>query len=856
MRAPLPLLPVALVALLLGLAEPAPAAAIQGQSADDAAPERPLVVDIQVEGLRYNDPQRIAARLGYRVGSPIPIEVTEAQKMLFRETHILVESIDFEQASGGVVVKLRLLESLVDLDPQFVGNTKFDVEKLREWALLDSRVEVYADEVEKIRDRITEAYRRQGYHFVEIDAVMGEGSGGRQEIIFQIKEGPKVYVKSVQFRGNESIPDEGFLVWKRTLGKLAGLQSKGKGLFAWWGYRYVEEVLEADRIAISQVYRDRGYLDAVVDAELEFTPDRSGVHVIFRIDEGPLYTVESVAIEAYELERVEVIPGGPTDERQRRVDLVIPEEELLDLFVLEEGGPFAQSRVNVDIRALLDRYGRDGHIDAGSFEGDSGTAGWRFLGLDVTRDYLNKTVKVVYKIQQGRPFYLRFLEVAGNLNTKDRVIRRLFSQLEGDLVDAEKVRDDLRRVRGTGFFDDQFARGAHPPPAVNYRTVEGEPDLVDIVVSVEEGRTINANLSGGVASDQGLVGIVSLSINNFDAQRVPRSFWGTFSEVYRKEAFVGDGETFGIDLSPGSQINYSRIFYQHPDIFRRHFDPVGVITEFQLRDRIFRSHDEGRTFARFAMTRAFAQGDWQASAGVRWQELKTRELDPNEFLPRTLLNSKGDETFVGLTGSVSVNKLDNRRLPRTGYSGRFTNTFYGRAFGSDNNLWKSELSFDRYFHLGEDPLSAAPGIYVGLGGGVAVPIDEPKGSVNYGERFFFGGARIGRGFRFRGIGPYEGNYALGGETYARSTLEYRFPLYAQSVPGTSRRREVFRGSLFVDSVVLDPSAYELDLDEARVSAGFALGLIDPFPVTFSFGWPLRSGPEDERQVFAFSLTFR
>ena len=38
--------------------------------------------------------------------------------------------------------------------------------------------------------------------------------------------------------------------------------------------------------------------------------------------------------------------------------------------------------------------------------------------------------------------------------------------------------------------------------------------------------------------------------------------------------------------------------------------------------------------------------------------------------------------------------------------------------------------------------------------------------------------------------------------------------------------------------------------------GFALGLIDPFPVTFSFGWPLRSEAEDQRQVFAFSLTFR
>ena len=79
---------------------------------------------------------------------------------------------------------------------------------------------------------------------------------------------------------------------------------------------------------------------------------------------------------------------------------------------------------------------------------------------------------------------------------------------------------------------------------------------------------------------------------------------------------------------------------------------------------------------------------------------------------------------------------------------------------------------------------------------------------------------------------------------------------AQPVPGTARRRELFRGSLFVDAGVLDPEAYQVDFDETRVSAGFALGMIEPFPVTFSFGWPLASEPEDERQTFAFSLTLR
>jgi len=386
--------------------------------------------------------------------------------------------------------------------------------------------------------------------------------------------------------------------------------------------------------------------------------------------------------------------------------------------------------------------------------------------------------------------------------------------------------------------------------------VEGEPDLVDAVVQVKEGRTINANLSGGVASDQGLVGIISLQVNNFDAKKLPSSALGTFGEVYRKEAFTGNDETFGVDLSPGSEVSYWRVFYQHPDFLQRYFDPLGLLFEIQARDRIYRSHDETRRFFRAALTRAFGQGDFQASVGFRTQSIRTQDLATGVELPRTLVNSEGTEDYVGLTASVSANMLDNRRLPRSGWSGRWNNTIYTQSLGSDVNLWKSEVSVDKYFHLSGDLLSAAPGIYLGFGGGLAVPFDEEEGSVNYGERFFYGGSRFGRGFRFRGVGPYEGAYPLGGETFLRATGEYRVPLYTQPVPGTSRRRELFRGSLFVDAGVLDPEAYQVNFDEARVSAGFALGMIEPFPVTFSFGWPIKSEAEDETQTFAFTLTLR
>jgi len=847
--------------------QPAAAAPAQDEPTDDGTGEGPdfsvlqegppIVVGIDVEGLRLNDPERIAARLGLRVGEPLPTRGVFRQRegALYDDFKIVVAPNGYalEEVEGGVIAHLVLVEFPYDLDPQFVGNTKFDVDRLREWANIGDRAQVYTAEAPAIADRITRAYRRQGYHFVEVQTRIRAEDFENQEIVFEIREGPKVYVKAVRIEGNESYPDEGVLFWRTNLKSEAKLRTKGRGLFAWYGHRYDTDVLDADCIAIAQAYRDRGHLDVVVDYRTEFTRDRSGAYVTFIVDEGPRYSVGSVEVRAYE---IEPDPANPREDIERRVDLVIPEEELSRDFSLVVGEPYEIVRLLNDRRTLLDIYGERGHIDAGSFEDpdETGTAGWRWLTPEVVVDYENKQVFVVYRIQQGRPFTLRMNEINGNLSTMDHVIRSKIAQLPGERIDAARIRADRARIERTGYFSDPNSRGLHPPPSITFRTVPGEPDLVDMVVRVEEGRTIVANLSGGVASDQGLVGIVSLTINNFDPSRHPDSFWGVFGEVYRKNAYTGAGHTLGIDVSPGSEVNYSRLFYQNPDVFSRYFDPIGFLAEGQIRDRLFRSNDERRSFVRAAITRAFGQGDLRTSLGFRVQSIDIDDLDDD--VPRTLTNSEGQERFVGLEGSISYTTLDNPRLPRTGFATRLSNTLYLEEFGSDRNLWKTELSFDRYFHLSRDEFDAAPGIYVGLGAGLNVPIDGQKGSVNYGERFFFGGARIGRGFRFRGIGPYEGDFPLGGETFARATLEYRVPLYTQTVPGTDRRREVFRGSLFMDAVTLGPEAYDLDLDETRVSAGIALGLIDPFPVTFSFGWPLRSEESDERQVFAFSLTLR
>ena len=97
---------------------------------------------------------------------------------------------------------------------------------------------------------------------------------------------------------------------------------------------------------------------------------------------------------------------------------------------------------------------------------------------------------------------------------------------------------------------------------------------------------------------------------------------------------------------------------------------------------------------------------------------------------------------------------------------------------------------------------------------------------------------------------------VGGETYARVTLEYRHPLYATTIPGTSRRQEMFRMILFMDAGVLDPDAWSLDVSEYRAAVGFGFGLISPIPISFNFGWPIQEGEGDDTEVFSFRLSFR
>jgi outer membrane protein insertion porin family len=817
----------------------------------------PIVVRVELPGLVTYDRTGFLAALGVTEGRPWPdqLDYRAGVKRVWDVYAVVVLRPTFQDAPGGTTVIIPVQEMPVDLEPRFVGNEAMPEEKLREWALLYEREQLYVHEAERVKTRLINGYRRQGFHFVEVDVVVGDGgeaeekAGAGTDVIFEIREGPKVRSVGMKVTGNVSLPDSGWGFWRGGLRKLAEVKTKGRGMLRWWGATFDREVLASDMLGMAKVYRERGWMDVKLFERLEFNEDRSQVKVHVTVDEGPLYRVREVKLETLDREWNEATRRW----EETPAELIFPEQDLRDLLELKPGLPIEDARVQHDRVELGRYYGERGYIPQDYFS-DFLAGGWQWLEPIYLFDPERQDATIIYRFVQGRQRSIREVKFRGNKHTRDRVLRRELSAMPKRRANIRDIERGLQRLNGTGFFSDQLDI-KHPPPDVHLEQVEDDPDQIDVIYTVTEGRVVDLNLSGGVTSDNGVLGLISLSMRNFEAARTPDGFWSGFNKLYRKEAFHGNGETFLVDIAPGSEISYYKLFYSYPDLFGSHFNRWTINGQFENRLRRYQSHDEERSQTEIGIGHLFQQGDVSFRITPMRLDVTIDDIDATENLPGTLLRSVGDSVFQGVALDLRYSKLDNRLSPRSGVFASWNNVVYGGPFGGQNDIWKSEFQFDWYGQLGDDQKDVRPGVYIGGEFGVAHPFGNTD-EVNYAERKFYGGASTLRGFDFRGVGPNQGDFSIGGETFMRFSAEYRHPLYTTPIPGTSRRREMLRGFLFIDTAVLGAKSFAIDLGEYRAAVGFGFALTSPVPLKFNFGFPVRQGEGDDTELFSFRLDFR
>jgi outer membrane protein insertion porin family len=332
---------------------------------------------IVVEGNRRVEAETIRSYFKLGPGERLDAaKIDSALKALYSSG--LFQDIRISQSGGRLLV--TVVEAPVIDRLAFEGNSKLKDEQLQQEIQSKARGTLSKATVQADVTRIIEVYHRNGRFDVQVVPKIVERPNNRVDLIFEIKEGEKTGVKSIVFVGNHAYSDYRLkeVIKTSTSNFLSFLQTTDV---------YDADRIEADRDLIRRFYLSHGYADVqVVSATGEYDPAIKGFIITFTIEEGALYHFGNVevqsnihAVEPAMLQHVLRMHRGDVyngDSVEKTVEDVTVE-------ITKHGYPFATVRPRGD------------------------------------RNPEDRTVSVVFVVDEGVRAYIERINIRGNTRTRD-----------------------------------------------------------------------------------------------------------------------------------------------------------------------------------------------------------------------------------------------------------------------------------------------------------------------------------------------------------------------------------------------------------------------------------------------------
>lgn len=735
----------------------------------------PFVIDdIRVEGL-----QRIA--LG-TVLSYLPVNVGDTFEDARAPNVIraLFNTGFFDDISLGVdaqtlVIVVRERPTIASIT--ITGNKDIRTEQLKE-ALKGiglSEGQVFdRSSLERMKVELERQYFSQGKYGVKVQSTLSVQDDNRVDVEIAIDEGYVARILRINIVGNKAYSDE-VLLSKFQLGPATVLS-----LFS-DSDQYSRRRLSGDLEALRSHYLDNGYVNFSIDStQVTITPDKRDVYITINVTEGEQYTVSSVALAG---------------------DLIVPEEELRKLLVIGPNQIFSRRLTQESAAAISSRLGLEGYAFAN-------------VNPVPELDREKREVALTFMVDPGRRIYVRRINVAGNIRTRDEVVRRELRQMEGGWISTDKVNLSRTRLMRLGFFEEAN---------VETPAVPGVPDLVDVEFSVKE--RPSGSLMAGVGYSQAQGVLINASISQDNVFGTGRRVSATVnnSSVNRIYSFSYNNPYYTLDgISRGFSVFVRETDAAEADIADYSSDVYGV------------SVDYGFPLSEY--NRA------SLSLGYEYTRIRTDDDTPQSFLDFLSLN---DDRFNIYKLSTGVTH-DTRNRAILANRGRM------HSLSTEIALPGSGLEYYKLRYRGLE--------YVPLFGDFTLLL---KGEVGYGdsygdtsglpffENFYAGGPESVRGFRSNSLGPRDdsGNTRpLGGAFKTVANVELILPL-----PFAEENRSL-RLSTFFDIGNVFADAGDFDSGELRRSVGVSVLWYTPLaPMTFSLGWPMNDREGDRTETFQFTL---
>lgn len=668
-------------------------------------------------------------------------------------------------------------------------------------------------------------------------------------LIIKVAENP--IINKVLFDGNDKVDDE----------MLKGeLQLAPRST-------YSRAKVQEDVQRILEIYKRTGRYAVVVEPQI-IERDQNRVDLIFKIDEGPLASINKVnfvgnkhysdddlqseimskesrwyrifsSAENYDSEKTNYdkellrrfyFKRGYADFRvvSAVAELSPDKKSFVLTFVLDEGKRYkirsldiTSDIADVDTAALKpavqletgDWYNADKvEKSVTALTDELGKKGFAFVDVEpeMTKDTAAGEIALTFHVKEGERIFVDRINITGNTRTYDKVIRREFRIDEGDAFNVSKIKDSRRNVENLDYFS-----------KVNIETMPKDDNKADINVDVEEKSTGYFNVGVGYSTVNGALVRTGVTENNFR----------------------GLGQRLGLDIGVSQRSQEYDVSFTEPYFLNRRlragFDLFRTEQDYQDEGSYDSESTGGRLRLGWNYTDDLSQ---QFRYTLRQDKISNVDSEASYYIKEEA--GKYNDSSVGQT--IVYDKRDSAFNPKEGYFISFGNDVSG--LGGDEKYLKFDAKLYQYYTLADYytfKLFANAGYITGYGGK----------DVRLSNRYYLGGSTL-RGFDVAGIGARDKytDDALGGNWMLYTGGEVMFPIGLDELG--------IKGRTFVDMGMLGkPDNINTSVVEysssPRVAAGFGFLWLSPMgQIDIDFAFPIVKEDYDETQVFRLNFGTR
>ncbi len=608
--------------------------------------------------------------------------------------------------------------------------------------------------------------KQNGYYFSTITA-SSETDNVLNSIVLNldIDLGEKAKIKEILFIGDKKFKD------KKLLELIASEEYK------FWKFItnkvYLNKnLIQLDKRLLENFYKNNGYYNVKILNSYAELDKRGFFKLIFNVQSGKKYYFNDLQLNL------------PDDYDE--VDF----KEVLKTFKSLKNEKYSLNNINL----ILDEIDQIASLRL-----------YDFIDIDVKEEIISDNkINFLFTAKDSNKFYVEKINILGNFNTIEEVVRNKLKVDEGDPFNKLLHNKSINEIKSLGIFKD-----------VKSEIIDGSDSNKKILnISVEEKPTGEISLGAGYGTDGGVVG-GSLTERNFlgrgitldtDFQISTDGVKGALT--YSKPNFNYTDNTLFTSIKSTSQDNLSTSGYKIKTA------GVSLGTTFEQYENLFFSPE-------IDLTLEDLETNTNASSYFKKQEGSYSDFYFNYGLTYDRRDSSYNPTSGRLLSFA-------QKLPLAATDNEIENTFvfatYKALNSEENMIGKASLYLNSVNSLD----------------GSDVRISK-RSNVPYNRL---------RGFEKGKLGPIDNGDFVGGNYSAALNLSTNLPRVFSTL-------ENLDFSYFMDFANVWGVDYNSSLDDSnqlRSSTGIALDYLSPIgPLSFSWTIPVTKKSSDKTETFRFNL---